>query len=347
MNILKKKYFYFSYGTIGDMLMAAPFLEEIHAQDSGAVVVVGVANNFRLITEMSSEYGWIHFVDLSKKRNFFKLLPHLLFSRVTVIGPLSFGVLPKFLFVFMKVVSLGNYKNSPIGFTIGKEHTAYFAKKNDFKKYESFIDNLSDLLPLMNLKKKQITPYFHFKVPRDIAQTLPLTHKAYVVFHMCAANESRSLPASRWISLLEHLKDVNTDFDFVFTASKKDVDFVQQVLRGSGVSGIVVADRSIHDIAAILKSSALYVGVDTGITHIACVLGAKSVVIANNSNPTWLPRYNKNALILKNDAVCTCDGVKGGNCFMDFQGKKYFTCMFLIPDEDVVRAIKNSLYGHT
>ncbi len=346
MSILKKKYFYFNYGTIGDMLMAAPFLEEIHTQESDAVFVVGVANNFRLIKDMSSEYGWIDFVDLSKKRSFLKLLPRLLFSRVTVIGPLSFGLLPTFLFVFMKLVSLGNYRNSPVGFTIGKEHAAYFAKKADFKKDESFIRNLSKLLPLMNLKERNITPSFNFKLNTEVVPMPPLKHKEYVVFHMCAANESRSLPASRWISLLENLKDVNKDFDFVLTASKKDVEFVTHVLRASGVSGVVVINRSIHDIAAIIKNSALYVGVDTGITHVAGVLGARSVVIANNSNPTWLPSYNKNARILKNDAVCTCDGLKGGDCFTDFQGKKYFTCMLSLPDEDILRAIKDSLYGH-
>jgi ADP-heptose:LPS heptosyltransferase len=42
----------------------------------------------------------------------------------------------------------------------------------------------------------------------------------------------------------------------------------------------------------------LYVGVDTGITHLASVLKAPSLVIAHNGASNWLPYYNENSIVI-------------------------------------------------
>ena len=62
---------------------------------------------------------------------------------------------------------------------------------------------------------------------------------------------------------------------------------------------------TMRELAALIENSLLYIGVDTGITHLAALLRARSLVIAHDGTPHWLPYYNENAVILyqiKDDA---------------------------------------------
>lgn len=344
MKIFKKKYLCLNYGTIGDMLMMVSFLEEIHQQDRKAVLIVGVFKNFDLIKDLTACYDWLVLYDLSKKWHFIKIFPVLFLSKTTVIGPLTFGDIPRFILLFAKAVSFFNSKNSPIGFLPADiKNKEYFSKNITFHKDRLFIENLVNILAVLGFKEIKIIPHFNFIFNKSLLQELSLEINKYVIFHLCAANESRSLPKSRWVSVLRKIKDFDQNLNFVFTASKQDLNFVEDVLKESAVSGVIVVGRSLHDIATLIKNAKLYVGVDTGITHIAAVLRAPSVVLGNNSNPTWLPSYNPQALILKDDSVCSCDGQKGGDCFTDFEGKKYYRCMFSVTDDKIVASIKERL----
>jgi len=342
MKIFKKKYFYLNYGTIGDMIMVSSLLDVIHKKDRDAVFYVGVIKNFNLIKSLTSKYGWIRFFDLSKKQNFLILYLKIVFGKVFVIVPPSFGRVPKKISLFLKALSMFNFENSPIGFSINEETEKFLAKKIPFQKNKIFLDNLGLFLPVLGFKEEKIIPHFDFVFNEKFIESLGLKKNKYIVFHVCAANKVRSLPKSRWISVIKGLKGLSENNKFVFSAAKKDLDFVNEIIVKSGVSGIV-ADGSIHDIATLIRDAKLYVGIDTGITHMACVQKVDSVIIANNSNPTWLPSYNPNATILKNDEVCTCDGLKGGDCLVDFEGDKYYRCLFFISDEEIIFAIKEKL----
>ena len=58
-----------------------------------------------------------------------------------------------------------------------------------------------------------------------------------------------------------------------------------------GIDGIPVAGRSLPQVAALLAHSTLYVGNDSGISHLAGASGARGVVLFGPSDPAgWAPR---------------------------------------------------------
>jgi ADP-heptose:LPS heptosyltransferase len=102
-------------------------------------------------------------------------------------------------------------------------------------------------------------------------------------------------------------------------------------------------DAPFAQTAALIRDADLYLGVDSGLTHVAGVLGVRSVVIGNLSNPTWLPRYNPYAVILTESKNCVCSGDRNKDCFYEVNGERFFRCMLDVTDEQIESAISQSL----
>jgi len=81
----------------------------------------------------------------------------------------------------------------------------------------------------------------------------------------------------------------------------------------------------ILEVAWLVGHAALYIGVDTGITHLAGVLGQKSIVISHFGDPTWIPTYNPNVRALVNS-------VRGKDAYIEEDGVRYRAAMYDISD---------------
>jgi ADP-heptose:LPS heptosyltransferase len=62
---------------------------------------------------------------------------------------------------------------------------------------------------------------------------------------------------------------------------------------------ITAVGYSAQEIAALIQSAELYLGIDTGISHLACFLQARVIVVAHSGTATnWLPFYCPSATVL-------------------------------------------------
>jgi ADP-heptose:LPS heptosyltransferase len=85
------------------------------------------------------------------------------------------------------------------------------------------------------------------------------------------------------------------------------LDRVAQKLPMSHVD--VLQNYSLQSLAVILRQSRLYLGNDSGISHLAAAAGAPSVVLFGPSNPcVWRP-VGPNVRVLQGNGQSYCRGI--------------------------------------
>jgi len=165
-------------------------------------------------------------------------------------------------------------------------------------------------------------------------------HRPYVVVHPFAASSVRTLPRERWSDLLIFIATTFPAYQIVVSGGPVDrLEAKSLCTAHNKAIFIKEVSASFAETIQIIADAALYVGVDTGPTHLAAHLEVPMIVIGNNSNPCWLPTYAENVTILTHDEHCTCTGDKKGECFVYRDGTRYYRCMIEIPQETITQHI--------
>jgi heptosyltransferase-3 len=100
------------------------------------------------------------------------------------------------------------------------------------------------------------------------------------------------------------------------------------------VADTVVQERSLPVIAGLLSRSRLFIGNDSGMTHLAAAVNCPTVALFGSSDPAvWAPRGRSVTVIRKKMACAPCHRVKGGEKAC---GRE---CMTDISVDEVVEAI--------
>jgi len=160
-----------------------------------------------------------------------------------------------------------------------------------------------------------------------------------VVFHAFAIGSLQALrewPAERWVSLARHLDRAGTTF--ILTGSPADaprVEDLQDQLMAAGLQCRGLVGRfGLREIVPILKSASLVVSVNTGIMHLAAILGAPTVGINGpTADHRWGPRGPLAVSVAKKE------GCGFLNLGFEFDGNPT-DCMARISVDDVLSAIR-------
>jgi len=346
----KKKYdrvIMFTNGAIGDFLMAILFLDSIKKILPWSEFIIITPRNIKILEELLLAYPKIKAVEINRHNlsGLFFLFIKSVYARTIVFDSVSFGrvyfgvrLISRFFAIFPA--------SRRLAFSYGKNLINSENNKTLFDYKKSIYENIVSLFNKLDFDISFSVPVYNFILDKGAVERNGLEKSSYIVVHPCASNSARSLPVERWRKIIEYIINNFSDMKVAITGSKKDLSFIKDILSvNKDLSSIVnlAGKLSMPELTNIINESNGFVGVDTGISHLAGVLHKKSLIIGNLSNPSWLPFYNKNAIILVNDKNCTCDGKKGGDCFYLLEGKKYYKCMIDIPQEFIYKNIKNIL----
>ena len=122
-----------------------------------------------------------------------------------------------------------------------------------------------------------------------------------MVFHPGAFVRKRSFTAQAVREVITYVLDKNPEMHVVLSGSGEDRQWIEEIKNG-----IQDRDRimtaigcSAQEIAALIQSAEFYLGIDTGITHLACFLQARVIAAAHRGTATnWLPFYCPTATVL-------------------------------------------------
>ncbi len=338
----------FTNGAIGDFLMGALCAGAAAEKIKGSNVTILTPRNASIFRDLFSAYPNVQIYE-ANRRHFSSLVlfvVRVLWQRNLVINKMVFKNIPFHTRVFARLLTMRSGSTYVHFAREGTSDERAEKRTVAFDYHRLVYENLVRLFNTQNLGISSHIPDFHFVHDPNILERYGLTRSMYVVIHPCAFSASRSLPAARWARLLEYVATNFPDVKIVITGSKQDSHFINKIseVLPPSIPFINLSGKpSMTELANIIYGARGYIGVDTGITHLAGVLQKRSVVIGNLSNPCWLPRYNKNAVILAESKNCACDGEKGGNCFSYIDGERYYKCMLDIPEEVIYENIKNML----
>lgn len=206
------------------------------------------------------------------------------------------------------------------------------------------IDRVFDLIPKIlgewGIQSQPLTPRLDPPLYTDQSPAVP---KPYVVFHFFAPSIRRSMPIVKARELLSQAQKNFPQHQLVLTCAPSELPRAKNIAEAVGAR--VLCGLSPGAIVSLIAGADAYVGVDTGITHIACHLGVPCVVLGNLSNPCWLPYYAPQARILFEERRCKCNGDKTGDCREDTLDGPVYRCLFDISAESVIIAMKNDISG--
>lgn len=149
------------------------------------------------------------------------------------------------------------------------------------------------LLSLIN-----VPPCFDV-VPPQNSNTIELD-KPYVVLHPYPQWTYKQWTIAGWLEIGKFLQSLG--FKVVLTGSpaQAELAYVAQIANDLPDVLNLSGQLSLAQLSAILKNAALYVGVDTGITHLAAATGVSVIALYGATNPVkWSPfpfgfKENKN-----------------------------------------------------
>lgn len=311
---------------------------EMEALDSKIRCTIIARRNAGLIRDLALAYPFIHVIEIHKNLNgVFSLLWHSFARPYVVLMPAVFGkgvlLNTKNLFTLLKLRPgtrtaglLRDAEPNPYGVALSYDHSLLHY---DNMRNMARAGGVSVLPEGSAIEKLKIVPE---------APALGLTKDSYIVFHPFGSSSWKSFPPRRVHELLMELARRYPNMAFVVTGGPENQEEAERIIEGVP-RAYTAAGLPIREAATLIAQARLYIGVDTGTTHLACLLQQQSILLEHNASPEWLPTYNPNAVILTNDTNCACKGRKNGDCRVDEEGKSYHRCLYDIADQTILEAV--------
>lgn len=332
------------FGPIGDAIMTAALFDDIFALDPEARFVVLARNNAGVMRDIMRAYAQVEVREIPPGLAAFSVFARMFAQRCNF---LALGVAGKYslrIKLFFALLAL-RPGNRVIGFNdrdSGQKNKLHIHQVFFFDPTMRTIDNFRKLLvPLFGQRAEAL-----FGKPPHVALELQkpegwsLAEGAYIAVHFFGSRVIRRLPPRRMVGLLKDLRRLYPNYMLVLTGSKDDKASAEELKRMVPEVELCI-DAPLLEVGYVIEHAALYVGVDTGITHLAGVLQQKSIILSHSADPMWMPLYNPNARVLLNSTRCTCWTT--GDCIVEEDDVQYRRCLVDISDELILSSIARAL----
>ena len=334
------------FGPIGDAIMTAALFDDILSLDPEACFVVLARNNASMMRDIMRAYPQVDIREIPGGLRALKVYAAMFARRCNF---LALGVAGKYslrIKVFFTLLAL-RPGNRVIGFNdreSGHQRRLWIHKIFFFDPTHRTIDNFRMLLPPLFGERAEAL----FGTPPRVRLALQkpsgwsLAPGSYIAIHFFGSRVIRRLPPRRMIALLRELRKRYPRYTLVLTGSRDDRAAAEDLKREVPEVELFI-DKPLLEVGYVIEHAALYVGVDTGITHLAGVLQQKSIILSHSADPMWMPLYNPNARVLLNSARCTCWTT--GDCIVVEDGVQYRRCLVDISDSLILDSIALAMYS--
>lgn len=296
-----KKAILFQNGGIGDFLMALFLAEQLKKYGGAEKIYIIVHRVGEFLRGFMDGYPYISLIEVSGKRPLSFVQIFKLFGRDNVvILPPTIGKFQLRLKFLARVLAL-----PPGGFLVGFQDSgilcsALYSKVLPYNINQLFIETMRDILRALKIESAEKTPRLIIEPSPKIVDSLNLSNKRYIFFHPFASAPRRCFSQEDAIDLANFILSMPREHYAVISGAEHERERIEKIIKRSKNPGrlIAVIGASPQELSALIEKAELFIGVDTGITHMACFLGKRALVVAQNATPHWFPYYNKEAKIL-------------------------------------------------
>lgn len=163
-----------------------------------------------------------------------------------------------------------------------------------------------------------------------------LQDKNFVLIHPSATLFTKQWDINKFATLVDYLIETHK-LPVVLTVSQSEKEIANQIKTKAKQPFVVFDNLELDELIALIDQAFLFIGCDSGPTHIAAALRKKVVVIFGSSNHTaWRP-WNTSYQIVKSDLPCI--PCPGDRCY-EFSEPM---CINQISVRDVIRALEKMI----
>ena len=141
---------------------------------------------------------------------------------------------------------------------------------------------------------------------KTVFQKLGIT-QPIVVIHAVCPNPAKRWPSENWKKLIGGLPG---NLDVVLIGTEAEREGMEEIQKGCNRKVFIAAGLlNLPVLAAFLKESALFVGVDSGPAHVAAAVGTSVLSLYSGTNVAaqWAPRGTKVEVLQKTPSCSPCE----------------------------------------
>lgn len=130
-------------------------------------------------------------------------------------------------------------------------------------------------------------------VPADLAARLAPGPSPRVAIHPGSGSPRKNWGFENWVAVARALAAREPGTRFVVTSGEAEHETIRaflDLLQAAGIEALHAAERPLPEVASILGTCDLYLGHDSGISHLAGAVGTPAVVVFGPTDPQiWAP----------------------------------------------------------
>ncbi|MBI2469844.1 MAG: glycosyltransferase family 9 protein [Planctomycetes bacterium] len=202
------------------------------------------------------------------------------------------------------------------------------------------IDHLLKCLDLLGISHSNKIPKIFLKDEdvlygeNFIKNSIVFPGKKLVAVHPGSGSRQKCWPTSRYAELIMWLYE-EIGVQVILVSGPADLEVIEDI-RGKIKDNFILADQlSLPCLAAILKRCELFVGNDSGITHLAAAVGIPTIAIFGSTDPQiWGPRGKRGRILYQKSPCSPCPSDIRKNCISK-------TCLENVTAEAVIEEIRD------
>ena len=203
--------------------------------------------------------------------------------------------------------------------------------------------HLVDLLSVLGVSGTTLEPKLYFsdtetaRFDQRLERLGILKDEKYISFLIGAGSPSKEWPVENVDLFLEQfLKRFSQHKAVVVGSNLKLAEKIHQKNNPQLLN--LVGETSLHELCLLIRRSTLFIGPDSGPTHIAVALGVPAVFLYSGTNDyeRWRPLAEAST-ILRHPVSCS-------PCYLETCNVKGHPCMSEIKPEEVIKTVETVLY---
>jgi ADP-heptose:LPS heptosyltransferase len=276
------------------------FLAEM-LQKSGVVdhVTIVVPRNLNFLRGLIGAYPYISAIEVSRHSGWGSILKMMRHPNLVIIQP-TLGKIP--------------FRAKLLGWSISRSDGSEFVGFQDkgllcntlysktlvYNTDQLYSENMQHIVRALGIPVRVQVPDLKINPDFRPVQAYGLNRRQYMVFHPGASGPKRSFTVRAAREVIEHVLKRHREMYVVLSGSSAEGKWIEEIRNAIQDKERVInaLGRSAQELAALIQSAQVFIGTDSGISHLACFLRAPVIVAAHYGTANWLPFYCPSATVL-------------------------------------------------
>jgi ADP-heptose:LPS heptosyltransferase len=299
---------FFHSGSIGDFLMYLHLAQILHKANPHVRVKVVMPRNAAFLQGLLGSYPYVTLVAVSKRMpwrllGLFADTKHLAVVLHPTIGrmPLRIKVLGWLLTRRPGSVLVGFQDKGPL--------CSFYTHTLSYSLVPLYHETLHRVATTLGVDAGAAVPGLLWRADPRVYASFNVEPQKYIVVHPGSSSRACSFSVDTAVAVVDSVSRIAPGVPVLLSGGAADKELLAQVAKRC--RAVVCLGLSVGEVATLVAGARLYIGVDTGISHLASFLGTPAIVAAHeNTTPNWLPWYAPHTTVLfrlKNAAHASSD----------------------------------------